>query len=52
MDAIIGTTAIDEIVAALEEILAGQKQNHYEDINAAPVQRPTVLSLQADILRI
>ncbi len=37
MDAIIGTTAIDEIVAALEEILAGQKQNHYEDINAAPV---------------
>ena len=37
VDAIIGTTAIDEIVAALEEILAGQKQNHYEDINAAPV---------------
>ena len=37
VDAIIGTTAIDEIVAALEEILAGRKQNHYEDINAAPV---------------
>ena len=37
VDAIIGTTAIDEIAAALEEILAGQKQNHYEDINAAPV---------------
>ena len=37
VDAIIGTTAIDEIVAALEEVLAGRKQNHYEDINAAPV---------------
>ena len=31
------TTAIDEICSCLEEILAGQKQNHYEDINAAPV---------------
>ena len=37
VDAIIGTTAIDEIVAAVEEILAGQGQNHYRDINAEPV---------------
>lgn len=37
VDAIIGTTAIDEIVAAVEEILAGQKVNHYQDINAKPV---------------
>lgn len=37
VDAIIGTTAIDEIVAAVEEILAGVGQNHYRDINAKPV---------------
>ena len=37
VDAIIGTTAIAEIVAAIEEALAGQKQNHYQDINAKPV---------------
>ena len=37
VDAIIGTTAIDEIVAAVEEILAGDKHNHYQDINAKPV---------------
>lgn len=37
VDAIIGTTAIDEIVAAIEEVLAGAGQNHYRDINAEPV---------------
>lgn len=37
VDAIIGTTAIDSIVTALEEILAGKKQNHMEDVNRKPV---------------
>ena len=36
VDAIVGTTAIEDIVAAVEEVLAGQKQNHYRDINAKP----------------
>ncbi len=37
VDAIVGTTAIDRIVAAVEEVLAGKSENHYEDINAKPV---------------
>ncbi len=37
VDAIVGTTAIDKIVAAVEEVLAGKSENHYEDINAKPV---------------
>ncbi len=37
VDAIVGTNAIDSIVAAVEEVLAGQGQNHYRDINAEPV---------------
>ena len=37
VDAIIGTTAIDEIVAAIEEVLEGAGQNHYRDINVWPV---------------
>ena len=37
VDAIIGTTAIDEIVAVIEEVLTGTGQNHYRDINAEPV---------------
>lgn len=37
VDVIIGTTAIDAIVAAVEEALAGDSHNHYEDINAKPV---------------
>lgn len=37
VDAIIGTTAIDQIVAAIEEVLAGTAKNHYCDINAKPV---------------
>ena len=39
VDVIIGTTAIDEIVKAVEEALGEQERrsNHYRDINAAPV---------------
>lgn len=37
VDAIVGTTAIDSIVEALEEVLEGTKQNHIEDINRKPV---------------
>ncbi len=37
VDAIVGTTAIDSIVAAVEETLAGKGQNHYRDINEKPV---------------
>ncbi len=37
VDAIVGTTAVTEIAAALEEVLAGKGSNHYQDINAAPV---------------
>lgn len=37
VDAIIGTTAIEDIVAAVEEVLQGQGQNHYKDINEKPV---------------
>ncbi len=44
VDAIIGTTAIAEIVAAIEEALAGQKQNHYQDINAKPVTKKRVVT--------
>ncbi len=37
VDAIIGTTAIDEIVAAVEEALKDSAANHYRSIDAAPV---------------
>lgn len=37
VDAVIGTTAIADIAAAVEEVLAGCGHNHYEDINAEPV---------------
>lgn len=37
VDAIIGTTAIDSIVQALEDVLAGKSSNHIEDINRKPV---------------
>lgn len=33
VDAILGTTAIDEIVETVEAVLAGRKENHLEDIN-------------------
>jgi ribosomal protein S12 methylthiotransferase len=36
VDAILGTMAIEEITAAVEEVLAGQGKNHYRDLNAAP----------------
>ncbi len=36
VDGIIGTMAIEEIVAAVEEALAGRPANYYRDINAAP----------------
>ncbi|MBR1930136.1 MAG: 30S ribosomal protein S12 methylthiotransferase RimO [Lachnospiraceae bacterium] len=36
VDAIIGTTAIEEIVAAIDEVLAGKGRNHYRDLDAAP----------------
>ena len=37
VDAIIGTTAIDEIVDAVDEVLRQEKRNHYRSIDAAPV---------------
>lgn len=37
VDAILGTMAIDAVAQAIEETLAGSGQNHYKDLNAAPV---------------
>lgn len=37
VDAILGTTAIDQIVVALDEIFEGQGQNHLESIDRTPV---------------
>lgn len=37
VDAIVGTTAIEDIVTAVEEVLAGHSCNHYKDINEKPV---------------
>ena len=37
VDALVGTMAIDEIVQAVKEALAGNGGEHYRDINAAPV---------------
>ncbi len=37
VDAILGTTAIDEIVDTVEKVLMGKASNHIEDINKAPV---------------
>ncbi|MCR5755297.1 MAG: 30S ribosomal protein S12 methylthiotransferase RimO [Acetatifactor sp.] len=37
VDAIVGTTAIDSIVEAVEQVLSGESKNHYADLNAAPV---------------
>ncbi len=36
VDAVVGTTAIDKIVEAIEQVLAGQKTNYYSDLNALP----------------
>jgi ribosomal protein S12 methylthiotransferase len=37
VDAIIGTTAIESIVAAIDEAVGGHAENHYRDINEKPV---------------
>lgn len=37
VDAIVGTTAIESIASAVEEVLEGQGHNHYEDIDLKPV---------------
>lgn len=37
VDAILGTTAIDEIVNTVEKVLENKPENHIEDINRAPV---------------
>lgn len=37
VDAILGTTAIDQIVDALDEVLKGESKNHLESIDRAPV---------------
>ena len=37
VDEILGTTAFDKIVDAIEEVLKGSKRNRYEDINAKPI---------------
>ncbi|MCM1123983.1 MAG: 30S ribosomal protein S12 methylthiotransferase RimO [Eubacterium sp.] len=36
VDAILGTTAIDEIVAVLEEVSGGIRRNHYKSLNEKP----------------
>ncbi len=37
VDVIIGTTAIESIVEALDEVFSGAGQNHYADLNARPL---------------
>lgn len=37
VDAIVGTTAIESIVDAIDEVLAGAAKNHYADLNAKPL---------------
>ena len=37
VDAIVGTTAIDHIVSAIDEVLEGRAKNHYEDLNTTPL---------------
>lgn len=37
VDAIVGTTAIDVVAEAIDEVLSGNAQNHIEDINKKPV---------------
>ena len=36
VDAILGTMAIEEICAAVEEVLAGKSKNHYRELNGVP----------------
>lgn len=37
VDVIIGTTAIDAITAALDELFQGKKENHYRNLDATPL---------------
>lgn len=37
VDAVIGTTAISELPAVLEEVFAGQAKDHYESLDRAPL---------------
>jgi len=37
VDAIVGTTAIDAITEALDEVLSGKRRNHLEDVNRSPI---------------
>lgn len=39
VDALVGTTAIEEIATAVEEILAGRKKNHFRELNIPPACR-------------
>lgn len=39
VDAVIGTTAIDKIVEAIEEVLAGKKAERYADLQALPLPK-------------
>lgn len=36
VDAIIGTTAIDQVVKALDDVLQGTKENHYQSLDRKP----------------
>lgn len=37
VDIVLGTTAVDAIADALDEVLRGEPKNHMEDVNKAPV---------------
>lgn len=37
VDAVIGTTAIDQITPALDEVLAGTRENHYDSLYKEPL---------------
>ena len=39
VDAVIGTTATDKIVEAIEEVLEGKKAERYEDLQALPLPK-------------
>lgn len=44
VDSILGTTAFDKIVKALDEVLKGQVQNYFESIDRKPVTYNRILS--------
>lgn len=37
VDAILGTMAIDEVVKTIDEVLQGNKENHYKNLDAKPL---------------